>query len=584
MSDAWTILIIDDSAADRKIYRRYLLKDAQQSYQILEADCGEDGLALCQKIQCNLMLLDFCLPDMSGLEFLDRLKQQRLEISIPVIMLTGRGDEEIAVQAMKKGVQDYLVKQNLTQDVLQLAVRNTIKQSYLQTQLQKTQERQRLIAMTALRIRQSLDLEQILHTAVTEVQQLLKCDRVMVYQFLPDQSIEMIACSSQSQMASDGKNIENIYFEVERSWNELATNASNPHSQSSKNCQQVESDSTICCICQYAIIKTNEANWNHNCSNLLELSNSGANQVVPITLSNNEQLKRKPWGFLMACQCSSNQHWQSDELEILHQVSVQLAIAIQQAELLAKTQAALVKEKQLNTFKSQIITTISHEYRTPLASILASASTLKQNKDKLDEFKQQRFLEIIEQKTRHLSKLVDDMLVIDQLELDKAKFKPILLDLRQLFSDLLEEQRLTASDRHELIFRNTGNHQGFWGDRGLLRLIFSNLISNAIKYSPQGGNVEFHLINKNSQVVFYVQDEGIGIPIQDRANLFQSFSRGSNVDTIPGTGLGLAITKACVELHGGSIALESQIGQGTKVIVSLPNQLSKNLAIPSLHS
>ncbi|RUR84457.1 ATP-binding protein [Chlorogloeopsis fritschii PCC 9212] len=576
MPDAWTILIIDDSAADRKIYRRYLLKDAQQSYQILEADCGEDGLVLCQKTRCNLILLDFCLPDMSGLEFLDRLKQQRLETSIPVIMLTGRGDEEIAVQAMKKGVQDYLVKQNLTQDVLQLAVRNTIKQSYLQAQLQKTQERQRLIAMTALRIRQSLDLEQILHTAVTEVQQLLKCDRVMVYQFLPDQSIAKIACSSQPQTTADRNNLLNSCCKVARSEDESVNNSQLLLKDGALDiCQQMESDSTICHICQYAVIKVNETSWNYDCSNLLEASNTGANQVVPITLSKNEQPQCKPWGFLMACQCSGKQHWQNDELEILHQVSVQLAIAIQQAELLAKTQAALVKEKQLNKFKSQIITTISHEYRTPLASILASASTLKQNKDKLDEFKQQRFLEIIEQKTRHLSKLVDDMLVIDQLELDKAKFKPIVLDLRQLFSDLLEEQRQIASDRHKLIFRNTGNHQGFWGDRGLLRLIFSNLMSNAIKYSPQGGNVEFHLINKNSQVIFYVQDEGIGIPIQDRANLFQSFSRGSNVDTIPGTGLGLAITKACVELHGGSIALESQIQQGTKVTVSLPNQISK---------
>ncbi|BDI14607.1 hypothetical protein ANSO36C_04090 [Nostoc cf. commune SO-36] len=190
MLDIRTLLIIDDSAADRKIYRRYLLKDPHQSYQILEADCAEEGLALCQKVPCDVILLDFCLPDMSGLELFDQMQQEIFKTSVPVIMLTGRGDEEIAVQVMKRGALDYLVKQHLTQDVLQLAVRNAIRQSSLQAQLIKTQERQRLIATTALRIRQSLNLEQILNTAVAEVQQLLKCDRVMVYQFAQIQMVK----------------------------------------------------------------------------------------------------------------------------------------------------------------------------------------------------------------------------------------------------------------------------------------------------------------------------------------------------------------------------------------------------------
>ncbi len=148
MVDTWTLLIIDDCAADRKIYRRYLLQDPYQSYQILEADCAEVGLALCQKIHCDVILLDFCLPDMSGLELFDKLEQEVFDTPITVIMLTGRGDEEVAVQAMKRGAQDYLVKQYLKPDVLQLAVRNAIKQSCLQAQLYKNRERQRLIATT----------------------------------------------------------------------------------------------------------------------------------------------------------------------------------------------------------------------------------------------------------------------------------------------------------------------------------------------------------------------------------------------------------------------------------------------------
>ncbi|WP_026733717.1 hybrid sensor histidine kinase/response regulator [Fischerella sp. PCC 9605] len=565
MPYASTLLIIDDCAADRKIYRRFLQKDPHQSYQILEADSAGDALSLCQETRCDVILLDFCLPDMSGLDFLDRLRRQKLEISIPVIMLTGRGDEEVAVQAMKRGVQDYLVKQHVKPDVLQLAVRNAIKQSWLQTQLNKTQERQRLIAAMLLRIRQSLDLEQILHTAVVEVQQLLKCDRVMVCQLFPEIGVKTVACSGECLETTYNTNSG-----IARP-DQLITGGFLSHSGwlQTSTWHKQKSNSLIF---PPVTAKVYEAELSDRCFNSLEAFYSETNLIVPITLSNNGESTSKPWGFLIADEFSLKREWQSDELEILHEVSVQLAIAIQQAELLAQTQAALQKEKQLNTFKSQIVATISHEYRTPLASILAAASTLKQHGELLEECKKQKFLQIIEQKARHMSKLMDDMLVVNQFELDKAKFKPILLDLLPFFSALIEEQQEIASDRHELIFNCTGNYKGFWGDRGLLRLIFTNLMSNAIKYSPNGGKVEFHLIGKESQIIFYVQDWGIGIPIEDQENLFQPFSRGSNVDTISGTGLGLAIAKACVELHRGSIALESQIGLGTKVIVSLPKR------------
>jgi signal transduction histidine kinase/DNA-binding NarL/FixJ family response regulator len=548
MAQNWTLIIVDDSAADRKIYRRYLLKDPHLSYQIFEADSAEDGLVLCQKNQCDVILLDYCLPDMTGLDFLERLQPHIINTHATVVMLTGHGDEAVAVEAMKRGVKDYVVKQHLKPDVLQLTVRNAIEKSYLQAQLHRTRERQRLIATTALRIRQSLNLEQILHTAVTEVHQLLKCDGVLVYQFATDKGGKTIASSVESSMAVvDEKNTPAICCQQRVGKN--------------NNQEYLPGISPACAV--------EERN---GCAHILQQSNSKQNLVVPIILPKNGNPKPKSWGLLIALQSSQKREWQPDEKEILTEVSVQLAIAIQQAEMLAQTQAALEKEKHLNVFKSQIIATVSHEYRTPLTSILTAASTLKQHGQHLDENRQKRFLQMIEDKARHLSKIVNDMLLVNQIELDKTKFKPAPLDLLHFFSDLMEELRLTADDSHKLVFKITGNNKGFWGDRGLLRQVFVNLMSNAIKYSPNGGNIELHLIGQETQVIFSIQDEGIGIPKKDLENLFQSFRRGSNVDTIPGTGLGLLISKACIDLHGGDITLESQQGQGTKVTVSLPKR------------
>ncbi|AUB41089.1 Histidine kinase-like ATPase [Nostoc flagelliforme CCNUN1] len=542
------------------------MKDPHQSYQILEADCAEEALALCQKMRFDVILLDFCLPDMSGLELFDQMQQEILETSVPVIMLTGRGDEEIAVQAMKRGALDYLVKQHLTQDVLQLTVRNAIKQSCLQAQLHKTQERQRLIATTALRIRQSLNLEQILNTAVAEVQQLLKCDRVIVYQFAPDADGKIVASSVElcrTVELCDRVGTREEAGEQRKERGKLITHSPPCTLPPAPLPLLPNPQSLIPYIYELGLC---------NCVSLKEQFNTKANLVVPINLSNNGNPTPKLWGLLIAHHNSGERQWQTDDAQMLNEVSVQLAIAIQQAELLAQTQASLAKEKQLNAFKSQIIATVSHEYRTPLTSILAAASTLVKHSQQLDQSKQERFLGIIEHKARYMSKLVDNMLLVNQFELEKPKFQPIRLDLLQFFSDLIEQERETVGDRHELIFQITGNNQDFWGDRGLLQQIFTNLISNAIKYSPDGGTVEFHLIGKESQVIFYIKDQGIGIPMADQENLFQSFSRGSNVDTIPGTGLGLAIAKACVELHGGDINLSSQVGQGTKVTVSLPKK------------
>jgi signal transduction histidine kinase/FixJ family two-component response regulator len=536
MSKTKTLLIVDDCAEDRKIYRRYLKQDPYHSYQILEANSAEDGLIFCLKKQCDVMLVDLCLPDMSGLDFLDRLNQPSYFLPSSSIMLTGYGDEKIAVQAMKRGVYDYLIKKHLKADVLQLAVRNAIEKSKLQTKLIKFQERQRLIATTALRIRQSLELNHILHTAVAEVQQLLQCDRVVIYQFAKD-ATEFDRAKELKQLCTS------LISDSIQAWKELG-----------------------------AIANVYEAGVKLNSTFLkpVEQCDRKANLVVPIYLCDREHSTSKIWGLLIAHQPTEDRQWQAEDLEILKEIAVHLAIAIQQAELLLQTQAALAKEKQLSAFKTQIVTTVSHEYRTPLANILAAASTIKQHGDKLDRLKQQKFLEIIENKARHLSKVVDDLLLSNQIELDKTKFQPTPIELQSFFADLIGQQRETIGNRHELIFKITGNPQSFWGDRGLLRQIFINLISNAIKYSPDGGSIEINLLDLDSKIVFSLKDEGIGIPIEDRENLFQSFFRASNTDTISGTGLGLAITKACVELHGGNISIESQIGSGTTVTVSLP--------------
>lgn len=546
METTQTLLIVDDSQADRIIYRRYLSQDPHQHYTVFEANCAEQGLALCQSRVFDVVLLDFRLPDMSGLQVLNTLKAHHPHIA--VVMLTAYGDEQVAVRAMKGGAQDYLVKDGLQRDGLQRTVRNVLHQAQLQNQLQKNQERQRLLTHIAFRIRQSLELTQTLETAVTEVRRLLQCDRVLAYQFAPDMSGQIIAESvAAGWTPALGKTVQDTYFE---------------HQGAADYCQgrkQIVSDI-------YA------AGLDPCHLELLEQFEVQASLVTPILIRGEHPETNHLWGLLAAHQCITTRQWQLDEIQILDELSVHLAIAIQQAELLAQTQAALAQEKALNAFKSQIIATVSHEYNAPLTAIQTAAATLKAHYANLDTPMRERFLGTIEQKSKHMSELVSDMLVVNQAELNKLKLQPVAFDLETFLARLIAEQEMLATVQHHLTLRVRGDLEGFVGDRGLLRQVFVNLLSNAIKYSPAGGDVRAQLIGETSSITCQVKDEGIGILEPDQAHLFQPFSRGSNVGTITGTGLGLHIAKIAVELHSGTIHFVSQVDKGTLFTVRLPKQ------------
>lgn len=141
MAQPLTVLIVDDCPEDRQVYRRYLLQDQEYSYTILEEESGEGALTLCRQFQPDGILLDFLLPDLDGLEFLAQLKQQSQGVIPAVIMLTGYGNESVAVQAMKSGVQDYLVKGQTTGERLRSTIHSALKNAQLSQELQRSEER-----------------------------------------------------------------------------------------------------------------------------------------------------------------------------------------------------------------------------------------------------------------------------------------------------------------------------------------------------------------------------------------------------------------------------------------------------------
>jgi signal transduction histidine kinase len=171
-----------------------------------------------------------------------------------------------------------------------------------------------------------------------------------------------------------------------------------------------------------------------------------------------------------------------------------------------------------------------------------------------------------------MTQLLEDVLTIGKAEAGKLKFTPSPIDVVVFCRDLVESLQMSAKPQHELNFVVIGDGSDAQMDEKLLGHILTNLLTNAIKYSPDGGTVQFDLVCDRSWVIFRIRDSGIGIPPQDLERLFESFGRASNVGAIPGTGLGLAIVKRCVDLHKGQITVESEVGVGTTFTVTLPLQ------------
>jgi signal transduction histidine kinase len=231
---------------------------------------------------------------------------------------------------------------------------------------------------------------------------------------------------------------------------------------------------------------------------------------------------------------------------------------------------ALERERELSQLKSSFISMVSHEYRNPLGIILSSTELLKRYHDRLSEAEKLESLIDIEVATRRMAVMIDNMLMMGKADAGKLVMVPKPVDLLE-FCQVAINESLSSNDSQRIIrLESQGIDTFATTDEQLLRIILSNLLTNALKYSPPDRSPSLTVSRVGRHAIFKIHDDGIGIPDEDRPALFQAFRRARNVGVVNGTGLGLYIVKHCVDLHAGTIELESAVGNGTTVTVMLP--------------
>ncbi|MGF1533307.1 MAG: ATP-binding protein [Bernardetiaceae bacterium] len=411
------ILLVDDDEEDFMLTQDLLQGISGSRYRLEWVSDYGRALRLIQEQRHALYLIDYRLGAHTGLEIIQTAIQNGCQA--PLILLTGQDDRETDERALKAGASDYLVKANITSDLLERSIRYNIRQSL---NLQKIR-------------RLNAELEQRVAQRTAEL-----------------------------------------------------------------------------------------------------------TEVVDKLLATNKDL----------------------EEQILQTQAAKEALQVSQEEL----HRSLAKEKQVNELKSRFVSMASHEFRTPLSTILSSVSLIGRYEKSEDAPKRQKHIERIKSAVKNLTTILDDFLSISKLEEGKVRNHPEWFGLCEFLEDIAEEMQVVAKKGQQIRFSPLEVAHRVYMDKHILKNVLNNLLSNAIKYSHENKNIYIRVHKLNHQITLEIEDEGIGIPESEQTHLFTRFFRAHNAMNIQGTGLGLNIVQRYLDMMDGRITFDSQEGKGSRFCIT----------------
>ncbi|MGF1521610.1 MAG: ATP-binding protein [Leptolyngbyaceae cyanobacterium] len=457
----------------------------------------------------------------------------------------------------------------------------------MQQALDRQVEQNLLLNQVITKIRQSLDLQSILSTTVEEVRAFLAADRLLIYQFQSTADIASSAVVDASAAEPIQKTLDtgSITYESCASPDVLSIlHTSEGHCFNEKAQKQYLSGQPIA---------VNDIQQRYQASSclldFLQKAQVRALLIAPIVIQD------ALWGFLIAHHCHTPRQWQSRELAFLQHIAEHLSIAIQQAELYRQLQEqaqslevcinsqtqdlrdALTAAQSANLAKSEFLATMSHELRTPLTCIIGmSATLLRWSLGELSP-RQRDYLTTIYESGERLLAIINDILEMAKIESGRTVLEVRSFSLTTLAQQALEPFQQKARDRAiELTFEThlLPEQDIFVGDPRRIQQILDNLLSNALKFTGNEGQVNLRVRRENQTAVFQVEDTGIGISEAQIPLLFEKFQQleAGRQRQYSGTGLGLALSQQLAELHGGSIHVNSRVGVGSVFTVRLPIQ------------
>ncbi|WP_298529296.1 PAS domain-containing sensor histidine kinase [uncultured Christiangramia sp.] len=261
----------------------------------------------------------------------------------------------------------------------------------------------------------------------------------------------------------------------------------------------------------------------------------------------------------------------SESVEDLKNLNVELGEEInRRKEAEEKIKDALQKEKELNELKTKFLSLVSHEFKTPLSGILTSATLAEKYTKEEQQPKREKHLVTIRNKVHYLNNILNDFLSIERLDSGRGQYKFSKFGLKRLINEVIYNANITLKDGQEISYPKDIEDVELFMDEKILELILSNLLGNAIKYSPENTSIQFMVDFHDDLIVFKIMDQGRGIPKKDQKHIFERYFRAENALLDQGTGIGLNIAKTHLENLGGTIQFESEENIGTTFTIEVP--------------
>ncbi|HET8839614.1 MAG TPA: PAS domain-containing sensor histidine kinase [Flavobacteriaceae bacterium] len=260
-----------------------------------------------------------------------------------------------------------------------------------------------------------------------------------------------------------------------------------------------------------------------------------------------------------------------ESVEKLQKVNVDLEKEVKRRKTAEdKMKDALRREKELSDLKTKFLSMVSHEFKTPLSGILTSTMLAEKYKLEEQQEKREKHYNIIKSKVHYLDNILNDFLSIERLESGKVNYKFTTFSLSKLVNEVVYNANITLKNGQDIIYPKEIEDINLYQDEKIVELVLSNLLNNAIKYSPESTLIDFEIDFRGKNIVFTVKDQGIGIPEKDQKHIFERYFRAENALLNQGTGIGLNIAKVHLANLGGRIHFESKEGEGTTFVVELP--------------
>lgn len=238
----------------------------------------------------------------------------------------------------------------------------------------------------------------------------------------------------------------------------------------------------------------------------------------------------------------------------------------------SETQKALTKEKELNELKTKFLSLVSHEFKTPLSGILTSAILLGKYQLSEQQEKRDKHIKTITEKIHYLNNILNDFLSLEKLELGKEDYKFSAFKISKIVNEVVYNANMLLKEGQQIKYPEHIDDLSLTQDEKIIELALSNLIHNAIKYSPDHSIIELEVKQNNTHTTFKVIDNGMGIPKSDQKNIFNRYFRAENALLTHGTGIGLNIVQSHMENLGGHVSFDSEESKGSTFIITLPNK------------